>query len=194
MGILLALVVVSCGSDDTDTTAAPDADADTTADTDTDTTTTPDDTSSGGDSDSPIDLGEFGGLEPCTLITEAEIGDLVGTDVVADETFDTDCFYVPAAGADTGLVVHTGAVALPGDECVIEMLQTDPIFPGEEVVSAEGFGGQGSVISSVGTVKIEICTESGTYLNSSVLGNESNSRQELEAIAGSVLDLLIDRV
>lgn len=129
--------------------------------------------------------------QPCTVISADEMSALLGGTVETDDTYATDCFYNPIETPSETFDVHTSTLALP-DEACLELLQTEPILPGETVVPAPDYGDHASLITTESAAEIQAC-QGGIAFDVSVLGDGLQPPEDMEAVARSVLDLLIER-
>lgn len=129
---------------------------------------------------------------PCSHVDAKEASEILGTEVLAEESFGTDCFYEPTAGYGEGrLDAHLAVYNLPADDCP-GALQTDPIFPGETVEPAP-YGDAASIIIGNYSTEIEVCT-AGVYLFVAVSGDELTDPEADRVAAEALLELLLGRI
>ncbi len=128
---------------------------------------------------------------PCSYIDSDEMAAVTGTEMVAEESYGSDCFYEATAGMTAGPDVHIGLYLLPAGECP-EVLQTEPLFDDESVEPVQR-GDAAVLIVGTYSTEFEIC-HGGLYLDVAVLGDESTSAETRMAVAEAVVDLLLDRV
>jgi hypothetical protein len=155
---------------------------------------------SSGDDDTPSSDGDISGdpfdpllgdlPQPCTLISSDEVAAVIGTDLVSDDTFATDCFYEPTDTSTGGATVHTATLALPADQCA-DFIQTEAFLPGEEVEAASGYGDLATLITTDHSAEYQVCS-AGIAFSVSVNGDSDNADQ-LKSLAADILNLLIER-
>ncbi len=189
--LILTVIAGGCGGSSSSGSTNPSEPQDTTT-----TTPVPSDTvGTPTTADGLIDVGEFRGdlPAPCSFLDGPTMTGILGSEVTVEESFGTDCFYEPVGGMAAGPSAQTSAWAMPEADCV-NFLQTEPIFPGEVVAAAPGYGDRGTLITSEYSTSLDVCV-AGAEVIVKIMGEPSVTTPEQRlAAAQAVLEAIVGQL